>query len=211
MTVPLYLLEQIARHGAAAQRLIDERTKGDGEHSEEDDGDAIAFDAADFVSTFLALRGDQSVLQTRELRDNVAQLISSAIREHETRQQSDEQYAVYENDGSPLTPGQYDGMRDVLKEEEGKDQSKSDIEMYVRDTGFEKFLYFHVPEGLRDSFADTLRKGEFNSKWFNSSLTFEMSVQPDWITDSRQRAAARCRTQILHIRVPLDSIKVSYN
>jgi hypothetical protein len=79
MTVPLYLLEQIARHGGAAQRLIDERTKGDGEHSEEDDGDAIAFDAADFVSTFLALRGDQSVLQTRELRDNVAQLSAAGF------------------------------------------------------------------------------------------------------------------------------------
>jgi len=208
--VPLYLLEKIARHGAAAQRLIDERKRGEGEHSGKDDGDAIAFDAADFVLTFLALCGDESVLETRELRNYVAQLISTAIREHKTHQQSEEQIAVLENDGSPLSRGEYDGMRDILDEDAGKHPSKSIIEVYVRDTGYQKFLSVHMPESLRQSFTDCLQKGEFNPNWFGSSLALELSVQSDWITDGRQRAAARRRTENLHIRVPLDAIKVSY-
>lgn len=158
MKVPLYLLEKIARHGAAAQRLIDERKRGEGEHSEADDSGAIAFDAADFVLAFLSLRGDESVLETRELRNNVAQLIDTAIREHIDCQESEGQVAVFESDGSPLAQGEYDGMRDIV-ENEGKSPSTSDIEAYVRDTGSEKFLSVYVPEGLRRSFADCLRKG----------------------------------------------------
>ena len=90
MTVPLYLLEKIARHGAAAQRLIDERKHGECEQSEMGEGGAIAFDAADFVVAFLALCGDESVLETRELRNNVAQLIDTAIRDHKSQQQLEE-------------------------------------------------------------------------------------------------------------------------
>jgi hypothetical protein len=108
MTVPLYLLEKIARHGSAAQRLIDERKRGEGEHSGKDDGDAIAFDAADFVLTFLGLCGDEAVLETRELRNNVAQLIGSAIQEHKLRQESEGRFALFENDGSRLTASEYD-------------------------------------------------------------------------------------------------------
>jgi hypothetical protein len=210
MTVPLHLLEKIARHGAAAQRLIDERKRGVGEHSEKDDDGAIAFDTADFDVTFLALCGDESVLETRELRNNVAQHISTAIREHNARQESEERGAVFENDGSPLGPGEYDGMRYVLEEEDGNYSSKSLIEAYVRDSGYEKFLSVHIPASLREPFAMCLQKGEFNPSWFNSSLTLELSVQADWITDGRQRAAARRRIENLHIRVPLDAIKVSY-
>jgi hypothetical protein len=209
MTVPLYLLEKIARHGSAAQRLIDERKRGEGEHSGKDDGDAIAFDAADFVLTFLGLCGDEAVLETRELRNNVAQLIGSAIQEHKLRQESEGRFALFENDGSRLTASEYDGTRDIL-EDGGKSLSKSDIDAYVRDTGSEKFLSVYVPEGLRRSFVDCLQKGEFNPSRFNSSFALELSVQPDWITDGKQRAAAKRRIENLHIRVPLDAIKVTY-
>jgi hypothetical protein len=211
MTVPLYLLEKIVRHGAAAQRLIDERKRGECEQSGMDDGGAIAFDAADLVVTFLALSGDASVLETRELRNYLAQLISSAIREHETQHQQPEVGgAVFENDGSPLGPSQYDGMRDILSEEDHECASKSRIEAYIRDTGHEKFLSVHMPESLRRTFSGCLEKGEFEPSWFGSSLALELSVQSDWITDSRQRAAARRRSDNLHIRVPLDAIKMNY-
>lgn len=208
--VPLYLLEKIARHGMAAQRLIDERKRGEDEQFGSDDGGAIAFDAADFVVTFLALCGDESVLETRELRNNVAQLIDTAIREYKTRQQLEEAVAVFENDGSPLSAGQYDGMRYVLEEEEGECASKGQIEAYIRDTGYERFLSVHMTENLRGAFTDCLQKGEFNPSWFGSSLVLELSVQPEWFTDSRQRAAAKRRAESQHIRVPLDAIKVTY-
>lgn len=210
MTVPLYLLEKIARHGAAAQRLIDERKRAEGEYSEMDDGGAIAFDAADFVVTCLALCGDEAVLETRELRNEVAQLISVAIWEHRAQQQTEEQVAVFENDGSPLAQGEYDGMQDILEEEDEECSSQNQIEAYLRDTGYEKFLSIHMPERLRRAFADCLQKGEFNPNWFGSSLALELSVQPEWLTDSRQRAAAKRRAGNQHIRVPLDAIKITY-
>jgi len=59
-----------------------------------DDGGAVAFDAADFVVTFLALCGDESVLDTRELRNNVAHLIGNTIREHNAREDSEERFSV---------------------------------------------------------------------------------------------------------------------
>ena len=210
MTVPLYLLERIVRHGSAVQRLIDERKREEGEQSGRNDGDAIAFDAADFVVTFLALSGDESVLETRKLRDHLAQLISTAIREHELHQQPEEKVAVFKNEESSRAPGQYDGMRYVLEEEDGEYARKSQIEAYIRNTGYEKFLSLHLPESLRRAFADSLQKGEFSPRWFNSSLNLELSVQPEWLTDGRQRVAARRRSENLHIRVPLDSIRVSY-
>ncbi|WP_296658534.1 hypothetical protein [Paraburkholderia sp.] len=208
--VPLYLLEKIARHGMAAQRLIDERKRREGEHFGSDDGGAVAFEAADFVVTFLALCGDESVLETRELRNNIAQLVGTAIREHKTQQQPEEEAAVFENDGRPLAPGQYDGMQYVLEEEDGESASKSQIEAYVRDTGHERFLSVHMTESLRQAFGDCLQKGEFNASWFGSSLALELSVQPEWLTDSRQRAAAKRRVENQHIRVPLDAIKITY-
>ncbi|MFM0324895.1 hypothetical protein [Caballeronia glebae] len=210
MMVPLYLLQKIARHGAAAQRLIDERMRGEGEHSTMVDGDAIAFDAADFVVAFLALSGDGSVLETQELRNNLAQLIGTAIKNHEAHHQPEVRGAVFENDGSPLGPDQYDGMRDILKEEEDECAPMRQIEVYVRDSGQGKLLSVHMPESLRQSFSGCLEKGEFNPNWFCSSLALELSVLPEWLTDSRQRAAAKRRTENLHIRVPLDAIKVNY-
>lgn len=208
--VALYLLEKIARHGMAAQRLIDERKRGEGENFGSDDGSAIAFDAADFVVTFLALCGDESVLETRELRNNVAQLIGTAIREYKTQQQPEEEVAVFDNDGSPLAPGEYDGMRYVLEEEDGECASESQIEAYIRDTGHERFLSVHMTENLRRAFSDCLQKGEFNASWFGSSLALELLVQPEWLTDSRQRAAAKRRAASQHVRVPLDAIKITY-
>jgi hypothetical protein len=42
------LIRKDARDGAVAQRLIDERERGEGEHCGEEGGGAIVFDAADY-------------------------------------------------------------------------------------------------------------------------------------------------------------------
>lgn len=48
-------------------------------------------------------------------------------------------------------------------------------------------------------------KSEFNPSWFGSSLALELRLQLEWLTDSRQRAAAERRAENLHGRVPLDA------
>ncbi|KVE06292.1 hypothetical protein WI91_08060 [Burkholderia vietnamiensis] len=80
MPAPRYLLEKIARHGAAAQRLIEEREQGRGEFAEHhSEVTAVAFDAADFVWTYFALNGDDSVQESRYVRNSVAEAIIKTL------------------------------------------------------------------------------------------------------------------------------------
>ena len=79
MTAPLYLIEKIARHGAAAQRLIGEREQQRGEFADQDQVSAIAFDAADFVWAYFILNGNEAAQESREIRNTVAEAISKTL------------------------------------------------------------------------------------------------------------------------------------
>jgi len=79
MPLPKYLIEKIARHGAATQRLITELEEYRGEHAGSSDVDAIAFDAADFVWAFFAQRCGERTEVTRHLRDAVAEALIRVI------------------------------------------------------------------------------------------------------------------------------------
>jgi hypothetical protein len=74
-----YLLEKIARHGAAAQRLIREREDGQGEFAESSEVSAIAFDAADFVWAYLTLQGYEEAQESRCIRNYVAEEIVKVL------------------------------------------------------------------------------------------------------------------------------------
>ena len=79
MPAPKYLLDKIARHGSAAQRLIDEREQNRGEFASHGQISAIAFDAADFVWAYFALHGDDSIQESRQIRNSIAGAIIEAL------------------------------------------------------------------------------------------------------------------------------------
>lgn len=94
--VPIYFLERVARHSETAQKLINELEDieapdpYDGQEvnnllaqvadDQQNDITSIAFDAADLVWVFLALRGYDDVQETREVRNRVAQDIIQSLK-----------------------------------------------------------------------------------------------------------------------------------
>ncbi|MFM6999657.1 MAG: hypothetical protein ACKOXU_01105 [Limnohabitans sp.] len=74
-----YLFSKIARHGASADRLRAELNTNSEECMDLDEISAIAFDAGDYVWTFLALQGYEEVQDTREIRNHVAQEIIKVL------------------------------------------------------------------------------------------------------------------------------------
>lgn len=79
VTASTYLLEKIARHGAAANRLIRELSSREGEFFDHDPISAIAFDAADLVWAFLCLRGDEPAQESRQTRNAIAEQIINVL------------------------------------------------------------------------------------------------------------------------------------
>ncbi len=78
MTTPVYLLDKLARHGAAAERLRSELREGaEGVH---DGVSAVAFDAANFVWSFLVLSGHEEAQESRVIRNAVAEAIVETLR-----------------------------------------------------------------------------------------------------------------------------------
>jgi hypothetical protein len=80
---PLYLLEKISRHGASVDRLRAERTSGTGEFGEYDEIPAIAFDAADFVWSFLVLQDYAEAQESRQVRNQIAQEIVKVLESYD--------------------------------------------------------------------------------------------------------------------------------
>jgi hypothetical protein len=210
MTAPKYLIEKIARHGAAAQRLINEQDQKRGEFADHSDISATAFDAADFVWAYLALRGDESVQESREVRNHVAEAIIKALDEVLPRDAANEPASVFENDGSPLGPNQFDGFRDHLDDGSGDSQQDGTIQISVRDTGKRTLLNLHVPEQLRDLFIKRLYGGSSPGEAWPVPITLELSAQLPWITDDKQRTKASRRNETVHLCIPLDEIHVNY-
>ena len=82
MPVPVYLLDKIARHGTSSQRLIFERQRGDGEFASMSETAAIAFDAADYIWTFLCLQGNEAAQESRFLRNVIAETLIKTLDLH---------------------------------------------------------------------------------------------------------------------------------
>lgn len=82
MTTPIYLLDKLARHGSAVERLREElRNQRDLGNDEPDGVHAIAFDAANFVWSYLVLCDYDEAQESREIRNRVAEAISKALRD----------------------------------------------------------------------------------------------------------------------------------
>lgn len=79
----IYLLEKIVRHGAAIERLKKELLTSTEEMGNHGEIPAIAFDAADFVWSFLVTQGYQEAEETREIRNHVAQEIIKVLESYE--------------------------------------------------------------------------------------------------------------------------------
>jgi hypothetical protein len=80
MTASRYLLDKIARHGHAAERLRaelrEQRPEGVGGHNA---CNAVAFDAANFVWSFLVLSGHDEAQEDRSIRNAIAEAIIDAL------------------------------------------------------------------------------------------------------------------------------------
>lgn len=79
MTASTYLLEKIARHGSAVSRLAQEIRDHTGEFSDFDANSAVAFDAADFVWSFLCVQGNESAQESRYIRNAIAERIIDVL------------------------------------------------------------------------------------------------------------------------------------
>ncbi len=55
------------------------------------------------------------------------------------------------------------------------------IEIYVRKSGEEILLMFHVPDGLREEFIQGLARGSFEAG--GPDMHVEMHVLPQWRSD----------------------------
>lgn len=82
MTAAVYLLDKIARHGAASERLRAELRVPDVFGDKRDLVHGIGFDAANFVWAFLALSGHHRAQESRATRNAVAEAIIKVLEEH---------------------------------------------------------------------------------------------------------------------------------
>jgi hypothetical protein len=205
-----YLLRRIARHGAAAQRLSDERRDKRGELATMNEVSAAAFDAADFIWTYFALNDDELLQEDRYVRNRVAEAIICALKETLPASPSDEELMyVFENDGSQLGPNEVDGSLAMIDEKERSDVC-GNLEFSIRDTGNPTMLVLNMPEEIRDHFIKRVYGGSAPGEEWPVPITLELSLQPDWITDSGLRTKAKRRNEPVHLRIPLDEIHVSY-
>jgi hypothetical protein len=79
----------------------------------------------------------------------------------------------------------------------------SGIEIYVRPSGDRVLLNIYVPKSVRKQFLEGLRSGSFGDG--DARINMELSVLPQWITESEDRVANQLPT---HIRVPISAINV---
>ena len=77
------------------------------------------------------------------------------------------------------------------------------IEIYVRDRSDGAMLNFYIPEGLRDSLLAALGAGSFTG-----DVALEMTVNPEWITDTELRKRFMEANELIHLRVPLTEIHI---
>ena len=83
MTVPHYLLDKIARHGPSVERLRAElRQQRDHAVDGHNAASAVAFDAANFVWSFLVLSGHNEAQESRFIRNAIAEAIIGALDQH---------------------------------------------------------------------------------------------------------------------------------
>lgn len=83
MHTPVYLLDKIARHGLAIERLRAElqRDAATPDGAPDNPVHGIAFDAANFVWSFLAVSGYEAAQESREIRNAVAEAIIATLAE----------------------------------------------------------------------------------------------------------------------------------
>ena len=77
------------------------------------------------------------------------------------------------------------------------------IEIYVRDRSDGAMLNFYIPEGLRDSLLAALVAGSFTG-----DIALEMTINPEWVTDTELRKRLMEENELIHLRVPLTEIHI---
>jgi hypothetical protein len=90
------------------------------------------------------------------------------------------------------------GGDSVLKDTKGGREMKKQIEIYIRKSGERNLLMFHIPEELKESFIEGMKKGRFAPETAN--IGFEMSVLPQWQSSAQPN----------HMRLEVNEITVGY-
>ena len=90
MTMPIYLIDKLRRHGQATDRLIAEIKNEVGEFHSMPITAAVAFDAADYVWATLVSLGVEQAQESRAIRNHVAEAIIKALEAHHITERIDE-------------------------------------------------------------------------------------------------------------------------
>lgn len=83
---------------------------------------------------------------------------------------------------------------------------KPSVEMYVRHSAGLALFHVHLPAAFASTFIERLRGDQVTSD--DAVVHLELSVLPEWVTDSDQRAQL---TKIgpVHVRVPIAQIALA--
>jgi hypothetical protein len=86
---------------------------------------------------------------------------------------------------------------------------KDEIEIYVRHSSAGTFLNFYVPNQIKEQFITAIRRGGLEGD--DASVTVELPVLPEWITDEKVRAKVAKLNEPVHLRIPVTSLNVTFS
>ncbi len=83
------------------------------------------------------------------------------------------------------------------------------IEIYIRESGDRTYLNFYIPESIKEHFVAAVESGSFSEEGVNVSL--ELTAQPKWFTDQDENENARISNQMIHVRIPVDTVNFHFS
>lgn len=83
---------------------------------------------------------------------------------------------------------------------------ENEIAIYVRPSGDDTYLHFHVPTDRCEALFSGFKNGSFENT--DTDIHLEISILPEWITDESQREQLTQCTKVVHLRIPITRINV---
>ena len=85
---------------------------------------------------------------------------------------------------------------------------KDKIEIYVRNSSAGTFLSLNIPSQMKEQIVSANHMGGFEVNDF--SVTVELSVLSEWISDREIRAKVAELNEHIHLRIPITSLNVNF-
>jgi hypothetical protein len=84
----------------------------------------------------------------------------------------------------------------------------NDLEIYVRHSSGRALLMLHAPEALRATVLAAIKSGEIDST--QARMHLELSILPEWITDSSVRMQVSKIEDSIHVRIPISVLSMNF-